>query len=300
MEAVLQIAVLAFVPLVLAAMGGLLPWRTGVIVVGVEGLMLVGAFVGAVISALSGSQLLGFVAAAVAGAFFGGGLALVMVYLRADQVVTGIAFNIAAIGATSFAFALIEDARGDLISPGGGKLSVPYLSDLPYFGSVFSQHWLAAGVPLLVVGLAYVLVRTGLGLRLRAAGEYSAGAHAAGVNVGAHRFWATVACGSLAALGGAFLAIVTVGGFSENMTAGRGYIALTIVILGRWSPWGAVAGAVLFAISEGFSMVWQGTAGLPSQLFLAIPYVLTLVAVTISAKAGQGPIEEGRPLIVGR
>ncbi|MCW2726589.1 MAG: Ribose transport system, permease protein RbsC [Frankiales bacterium] len=298
MEAILQIAVLAIVPLIFLSMAGLLPWVSGVLVVALEGFMLLGAFVGAVVSSLSGYQSVGFLAAIGAGLVIGAVMAYVMVYLRADQVVAGIAFNIAAVGATSFFFALIESHHGKLTPVRGGTVSVPFLSDLPVVGVVFSQHWLAILAPILVVALAFVLFRTGVGLRLRAVGDFSAGAHAAGVNVGGYRFWATAASGALAALGGAFLAIVSVGDFTENMTAGRGYIALTIVILGRWKPWGAAAGALLFAVAEGLSVVWQGFAGLPSQLFLSIPYLLTLLAVTASARASHGPVEEGRPMTV--
>src|SRR5690606_9104917 len=131
-------------------------------------------------------------------------------------------------------------------------------------GALFSQHWSVLSVLVLVPAGWYLVTRTGVGLRLRACGDYAAGAHASGVNVGAYRFWATVASGALAALAGAFLALVVVQSFTENMTAGRGYIALTIVILGRWRPLGVAAGAVLFAVAEGISVVWQGRWGMPS------------------------------------
>jgi simple sugar transport system permease protein len=221
-----------------------------------------------------------------------------MIYFRADQVVTGIAFNIAMLGATSFLYAVIETRQGALTAARAEPFNVPLLSDLPGVGVLFSQHWFVPFGPLLVVAVWYLVYRTGVGLRLRACGDFAAGAHASGVNVGAYRFWAVVASGALAGLAGAFLSLVVVQSFTENMTAGRGYIALTIVILGRWRPVGVALGAVLFAFAEGVSVVWQGRWGLPSQFFLSVPYLLTLLAVAASARASTAPREEGRPLTV--
>lgn len=298
MQATLEILGLTLVPLALVALAGLLAWTAGVLNVALEGLMLWGAFVGAVVASLAGSQGVGLLAATAAGLVSGALVAFAMVYLRGDQVVIGIAFNIASIGATSFLFSVIEKDHGTLSSVRGGTIAIPLLSDIPVIGVLFEQHWLAFVMIACVAGASFLLFRTGVGLRLRACGDFSAGAHAAGVNVGAYRFWVTTASGGLAGLGGAFLSIVHVGGFTENMTAGRGYIALTIVILGRWKPWGAAAGALLFALAEGLSVVLQGESGLPSQLFLSTPYVLTLLAVAVFAKASNGPAEEGRPLTV--
>lgn len=298
MEPTLEILGLTIVPLALVALAGLLAWTAGVINVALEGLMLWGAFAGAVVGSLAGSQGAGLLAATAVGIVTAALIAAAMVYLRGDQVVIGIAFNIATIGATSFLFSVIEENHGMLSSVRGGTVTIPLLSDLPVVGVLFEQHWLAFATIGLVAGASFLLFRTGFGLRLRACGDFSAGAHAAGVKVGAYRFWATVASGGIAALGGAYLSIVYVGGFTENMTAGRGYIALTIVILGRWKPWGAAAGALLFALAESLSVVLQGESGLPSQLFLSTPYVLTLLAVALFARASRGPAEEGRALTV--
>jgi ABC-type uncharacterized transport system permease subunit len=298
MDATLQIAVLSIVPLIFLAMAGLVPWVSGVLVVSLEGFMLLGAFVGAVAGSLAHSQAAGFATAGAAGCLAGALVGCAMIYFRADQVVTGIAFNIAMLGATSFLYAVIETRQGALTAARAEPFNVPLLSDLPGVGVLFSQHWFVPFGPLLVVAVWYLVYRTGVGLRLRACGDFAAGAHASGVNVGAYRFWAVVASGALAGLAGAFLSLVVVQSFTENMTAGRGYIALTIVILGRWRPVGVALGAVLFAFAEGVSVVWQGRWGLPSQFFLSVPYLLTLLAVAASARASTAPREEGRPLTV--
>ena len=298
MDAILQISVLSVVPLLFLAMAGLVPWLSGVLVVSLEGFMLLGAFVGAAVGSVAQSQTVGFASACAVGCVAGAMVGWLMVYCRADQVVTGIAFNITILGATSFLFAVIEMRRGSLAVPRSEPLTIPVLSDLPVVGVLFSQHWFVLWAIVLVLAAWYLVTRTGVGLRLRACGDFAAGAHASGVNVGSYRFWATVASGGLAGLAGAFLSLVVVQTFTENMTAGRGYIALTIVILGRWRPLGVAVGAALFAVAEGVSVVWQGRWGLPSQFFLSVPYLLTLLAVAASAKSSAAPREESRPLTV--
>lgn len=296
MDAWLDISVMSLVPLALLALGGLVASRSGILLVALEGLMLGGALVGSVTTAISGSTFTGFVAAVAAGLALGLVLGVMMVRLRADQVVTGIAFNIAMLGATSFVYAVLEAREGGLPGVRPEVISIPGLSDLPGVGVLFAQHWLTFATPLIVAVTWWVMFRTGVGLRLRASGDYSQGAHAAGVNVAVYRIAATVVAGGLAALAGAFLSIVIVQSFTENMTDGRGYIALTIVILGRWDPVGAALGAVLFGAAEGASVVLQGFGGLPAEFFLALPYVLTLATVAVSAKGSRAPREEGRPL----
>ena len=297
MSATLEIFILSIVPLALLAMAGLVPWLSGVLVVGLEGLMLQGAFVGAVAGSLAANQAVGFIAAGACGCAAGAILGWLMIYLRADQVVTGIAFNIAMLGATSFFYAVIREHRSDLTAPKSHKYTVAGLVDLPGVGVLFSQSWFILLAPIAILCVWYSLTRTGFGLRLRACGDYASGAHASGVNVGAYRVFATVVSGGLAGLAGVFLSLVVVQGFTENMTAGRGYIALAIVILGQWRPLGVVLGAALFGFAEAVSVVLQGR-GLPSQSFLAVPYLLTLIAVAASAKASSAPREEGRPLTV--
>jgi simple sugar transport system permease protein len=294
--------VLAGVPLLYAALGGIVAERSGVLNVGLEGFMLFGAFFAAWAGAGLGGTLVAFVVAIAATFVLGCLLGWVMVALRGDQVVVGIAFNIAALGASSYFFSVITDGDVTRMSTDPtSPIRIPLLAGLPVVGSLFDQHWIVYLAVLLVPAAFYLLFRTGLGIRVRACGEFVEGARAAGVNVISTRILATGVSGALAGAGGAYLVLVAIHRFSENMTSGQGYIALAVIILGRWTPIGAGIAALVFALAQALSLrIQSGGAHVPVQVFLAIPYVITLVAVAVSGQRARPPAEEGRPLYVSR
>jgi general nucleoside transport system permease protein len=289
-------------PLLLAAIAGLIAERTGVLNIALEGLILGGAFISAWVAGGHGSVFLGLVVTLVAGLVAGGVYALVVVYMRADQVAVGIAFNLVALGLTSYAFDLITKAHGQSALQTGkmATISIPGLSSIPWIGPIFDQPWLTFVAYPLGPIVWFVLFRTGLGIRARACGEYSEGAQAAGLNVKRWRLGATALSGAIAGAAGAYLVLADTHGFIINMSSGKGYIALAVIILGRWNPIGAIAAAALFGGAQAldFQLQTGSILGLhpPVALIETLPYVVTVVAVAIVGRRVTGPAEDGKPL----
>ena len=282
-------------PLLLAAIAGLIAERTGVLNVALEGFMLLGAFCVAWGAGDGRSPWVGLavvvVVAIVAGALFAG----IVVSLRGDQIAVGIAFNIFALGATSYGASLLN--ANSLTTADSGVITFPGLSDLPWIGPLFDQHWLTWFAYLLVPVTFVVLFRTGIGVRARACGEHSEGAQAAGVAVARWRIGATILSAVLASVAGAYLVLGDAHRFTEGMTAGKGYIALAVIILGRWSPRGALAAAALFGGAEAATFQIQANqVDVPLELVQAIPYVVTIVAVAVLGRRVRAPAEDGKPL----
>ena len=299
MEQVIEGAVTWAVPLLLAALGGVIAERSGVLNIALEGLMLGGAFVSAWAAVTTGAWLapLPVVAFGLAAGFV---LSWVMVVWRADQVVVGIAFNLLMLGLTSYLYGVVTKVKGiaTLTVAAAGTLPVPLLSRLPLFGTaLFDQHILGYLAAALVVVIWAILFKTGLGLRVRASGEFSPGAMSVGVNVIRLRLIAFLASACLACLGGAYLVLADVHIFTPNMTLGRGYIALAAIILGRWSPVGVAGACLLFGLAESVQIRLQTMGlGIPVQIAFAFPYIVTLIAISIIGRAARAPAEEGRPL----
>jgi len=285
-------------PLMLAALGGLIAWRAGVINIGLEGFMLVGALGATLGTVWTGQVAVGILLGVVAAAAAGGLLGLAIVVRGADQIVTGIAFNIAALGLTSYLAAVVSTHLGlnALSTPLVRNVSIPYLRDIPWVGNiVFDQSPFTYGAVALALALVYVLYNTGLGLAIRAAGEHARAADTAGLPVLAIRFWCFVASAVCAGLGGAFLSVGYLATFVDNLTAGQGYIALAIIILGQWRPLGTLLAALMFGFAQALQIRWQVVhIPFPVQVVLALPYLLTLVVVVTVGRA-KGPAEEGRP-----
>jgi ABC-type uncharacterized transport system permease subunit len=268
-------------PLVFGALGGIICERSGVINIGLEGMMLMGAFFGIFGADLTGSWLLG----ALIGMAAGGALALVhalfSIHFRADQVVSGFALNLLAVGITGYVFIAHYGDQGtpDDI-PRVPVVILPGIEDIPFVGDAIGRAslltWLAV---LLVPALALYLFRTPRGLRLRSVGEKPRAADSVGVNVIRTRYLAVIASGLLAALGGVYLTIAFLGSFSQNLTLGRGYIALAAVIFGAWRPGGALAACLLFGFSSALAQRLPAFSESTAVLFQALPYVLTLIVV---------------------
>jgi simple sugar transport system permease protein len=229
----------------------------------------------------------------VAGAGFALIHAVMAIHLRADQVISGFAINFLALGVTGYFFI---DIYGENGTPG----NLPRIPDVNvgFLGSVFGHLNLMIWISFLLLIVAHVtLFRTPIGLRIRSVGEHPRAADTVGISVYGIRYAAVVLSGVLAALGGAYLSIGYLGSFSENMTAGRGYIALAAVIFGNWRPFGAFAAALLFGGSTALSFRLQQPWPAPSVLFQALPYVLTLIAVAGVIGRAIPPASAGRPYV---
>lgn len=292
----LAAAVRVATPLVLAATGETVTERSGVINLGLEGIMLAGALA-ATLGATAWGPWSGVACAIVAGMLLAAVFALLAVGARADQIITGTAITLAAVGVTGTIYRQAYGSGGaGLTIPTLKSVAIPGLSEIPVLGpALFDQP---APTYLAVLGMLvvwWVLFRTRLGLALRATGEGASMARAAGVRTHLIRSGATVVGGGFAGLAGASLVLAQVGSFTEGMTAGRGYVAIAIVVLGRWHPGGIAVGALLFGVATALQYLLQ-TLGLdaPYQLFLMLPYLLTLLALAGAVGRVRAPADLGR------
>ncbi|MDQ3876580.1 MAG: ABC transporter permease [Actinomycetota bacterium] len=284
-------------PLTFAALGGLFSERSGVVNIGLEGMMLGGAFFAVLGADKLGSWGWGILCAMAAGA----GLALihafVSIQLRADQIVSGTAINFLALGVTGYFF--IEE-YGQTGTPGDipriPDVELPGVRDVAFIGDVIGHLNLMIWAAIAMVIVTYFVVfKTSIGLRLRSVGEHPRAADTVGISVYRTRYAAVTVSGMLAALGGAYLSISFVGSFSENMTAGRGFIGLAALIFGNWRPFGAFAAALLFGFSTALAYRLDVYSESVEVLFQALPYVLTLIAVAGVIGRSIPPAASGRP-----
>jgi general nucleoside transport system permease protein len=283
-------------PLTFAALGGLVSERSGVVNIALEGMMLMGAFFGAYGADKTGSWVLGLLIGLLSGAVLALVLAIFAVSLRADQIVTGMALNFVALGVTGY---LYVDVYGDQGTPD----ALPRVPDvklhtdgLGFIGQALNQQNLLVWGGLLAVVVVWVLVfRTARGLRLRSVGENPKAAETVGIDVLRTRYLAVIASGCLSALGGAFLSIGFVHSFSQNMTAGRGFIALAALIFGRWRPFGALGATLLFGFASALAQRLPQFSPSGATLFQALPYVLTLIAVAGIIGRSRPPAADGVP-----
>ncbi|MEP7011631.1 MAG: ABC transporter permease [Acidobacteriota bacterium] len=267
-------------PLLLAALGGLLSERSGVINIALEGLMLAGSFTAAVVTHFSGNPWLGLLAGICAGGAVAYIHAVACIRYGADQVVSGTAINILFLGVPAL-------LSGAMFASTGATPQIPQANLLPIAPIVLAF----ALVPILEL----VLARTRFGLRLRAVGENPAAADAAGVSVARIRTLAVVLSGALAAIGGAYLSIGQSSLFTRNMTAGRGFIALAALIMGKWKPVPTMFACLLFGLAEAISIQMQGVTEIPVQFIQIVPYVLTLVVLAGFIGRSRPPKALGLP-----
>lgn len=288
-------------PIYYAALGGVLSERAGVLNIGLEGLMLVGAVTGTTVAAKTGNVWLGVGAALVSGVAAGMLLALFLVYLRGEQIVVGITFNLLALGASTFvrewAFG-VGSAPNAAVTPNFPSWRIPFLEHVPWVGEVFGkQNPLALLILVLAPLAATFLYFTGPGLAIRMVGEQARGADTLGINVQRVRFWTVTLGSGLAAVGGAYLSLAEVRMFITNITAGRGYIALAAIILGRWHPLWALGAVLVFGTSEAlqFRMQAAGLGRTIPQLPMMLPYLITLLMMLLFYRRIQPPAEDGKP-----
>ncbi|GAA3385069.1 ABC transporter permease [Cryptosporangium minutisporangium] len=288
---------IALAPVLLAALGGALCARAGVFNIGLEGQMLLGCFTAVAVSAKTGSALLGVLAAVGAGVLTALVLAIGAIRLRADPIVLAIGTNLLAVGLTGFLLRSVLGTSGTYSSPdlaGLTRLGDTWVGSIPVLGDVFrSSSWIVVLSLLAVPALGFFLARHPAGLRLRGIGENPDAARSLGVRVSRYQQTAILVAGALCGLAGAQLALGNVQLFSEQMTAGRGWVAVVAVMLGRGRPWLVLAACVVFGAAEAFGFRLQGL-GLPQQATDAAPYVITLIALLLtSAVSRRNPVPAG-------
>ena len=285
--ALLSSVMRALVPILLAALGGLICERAGIFNISLEGLMLIGAFSAVAGSFFSGNAVVGVLVGVVAGIAMSSVLAYGAINRKGDPIVMGVAINLFAAGITAFLMFAFWEVRGVFQDPGIvgiGTAPIPFLADIPWIGpALFNLSYIGYIALLLVPTIYVVLFHTALGLRLRGVGERPLAAATLGVNPKKYQWGAVLASGALAGLAGAQLSLGNVVQFTESMTAGRGWIAVVAVMLARAHPVGALGAALLFGFAEAFGFRLQGN-GLPSQLTDAAPYILTLIALILARK----------------
>jgi simple sugar transport system permease protein len=289
-------------PLVFGALGGVLCERAGVVNIAIEGQLLAGAFLSAVVASLVGGVpgvYVGLVAAPLAGLFFGWLLAVFAIRYVVDQIVLGVVINVLVVGLTSFLYGqvLVQDA--DRWNQPGRlpRVNIPVLSEIPLLGPVlFNQSIIVYLMYVAVVVLHLALFRTRWGLRVRAVGEHPKAADTAGIDVNKVRFRNVLMGGAVAGLGGAFFTLGSVGAFGEEMTAGQGFIALAALIFGRWSPVGALVAALLFGVAGNLASVLSIIGSpIPGELLLMAPYLATIFAVAGLVGKVRAPAADGIP-----
>ena len=269
-------------PILLAAMGGLLCERVLVFNIALEGTMLLGAFVAVAASFYSGSALVGVLTAALVGVAFSLLLALFVVTFRSDAIVCGIALNLLASGLSTYLLRRLFGARGQFTDPrvvGLGQVELPFVGQVPFLGDILSGHSWVVYFSWAVIAAVYVLLfKQVLGLRMRGVGQNDTAAETLGVNVGQVRYVTLAICGLLTGIAGAQLSLGQVTLYVENMSAGRGWIAVVAVMLGKAHPIGVTLASLLFGFAEAMSYRLQGLV-LPFQLADIIPYVVTLTVL---------------------
>lgn len=285
-------------PLIFAALGGIFSERSGVVNIALEGMMLVGAFTAMFVTYHTGLPWVGVLGAIVAGALMGLLHALFCVHYRANQVVTGTAINIFAGGLTVFLLRFYFGTAGT--SPSVATipdLTLPVISKIPWFGKILGRQNPLVYLALLSVIVVHIVIyKTVWGLRLRSVGEHPAAADTVGVNVYRTRYIAVALSGALAGLGGTYLSIAHLSRFSENMTAGRGFIALAAMIFGKWTPLGALGACLFFGYADALQMRLQDI-GIPVQFMHMLPYVLTMIALAGFIGKAVAPKASGEPYI---
>lgn len=290
---VVSTAVTFGLPLALAAMVGIMCERTGIVNIGIEGTMLISAFVAFFIASLTKNDLIGLVAGVVTGALAGLLLSVMAVSWRMDQIIAGTIINILATGLTSFLF-----KQGHTIPSTLPEIDIPGLHKIPFLGPVLFMHG-----PITYFGLLFILFlwvslfHTVWGLRSRAVGEHPGSADSAGVSVVRMRYLNVTIAGAIGGVAGAYLSLELVGSFERGLTAGKGFTALALMIFGRWNPLGALAAAMFFGIAQAVTnqLMIDQVVQIPQQFVNMLPYVLTILVLAFASGKVRPPAAEGQP-----
>jgi simple sugar transport system permease protein len=282
-------------PYLYAAIGETFGQRSGVLNLGVEGQMLLGAFAAFYVSFSTGNLWLGMLAALLVGALMGLAMAFVTVNLQAEQGISGIGFYLFGLGMSDLLF---QRLLGTVETVSGfSKLQIPFLSDIPIIGEIFFQQNLLVYIAFALVPVAwFILNKTTLGLKIRAVGEYPEAADSVGVSVAQVRYFTIILGGMLSGVAGASLSIALLNVFQQNMTSGLGFIAVALVYFGGWRPWGVLGGALLFSMVNSLQL-WVQVLGIPipSDIAVMMPYVLTILALIVAVTRVRAPSALTKP-----
>jgi general nucleoside transport system permease protein len=301
--ALLRATIFLAVPLMLGAMAGVIGERSGVINVAIEGQMLAGAFLAAVVGTVAHNLGAGVIGAIIAGGLVGALLAVFAIRYLVNQVVLGVVINLLILGLTNYLFSsLLQRNQDGLNNPGFfGRVKIPVLSEIPIIGpALFDTTWLTYIAYLVVIAVQFGLYRTRWGLRTRAIGEHPKAADTAGIDVNRLRFWNVVLGGAVAGLAGAVISIGSIGGFQSNMTDGKGFIALAAVIFGRWTPLGATGAALFFGFTNAVADILgiiDPPVDVPGQFLSMLPYLATIVVVAGVVGRVRAPAADGIPYV---
>jgi general nucleoside transport system permease protein len=293
-------ALIAATPLLLAALGGLVSELSGVLNMGLEAMMLIGAFVAYTAADHGNSPWAGLAASALAGMFIGLLHAFFSITLRSDQIVSAVALNLFALAVTSLGFRVLYASGVFVSAPGFKALNFPVLSDLPYLGTAFFDLNIIVYLALLLIPIMwFILYKTSWGLTLRSVGEHPLAASSMGINVNRVRYIAVLISGAIAGMSGsALVSASNINAFQENISAGRGFIAFAAVIFGRWHPVGIFLGTLLFGLGDALQIRLQAYGvQVPYQLLLMLPYIITLAALIVFMRNARGPAASGVPFL---
>lgn len=289
-------------PMFIAAIGETIVQRAGMFNIGIEGMMLVGAFAGVAGSSVGGSAAVGMLIAVLVTGALGCVYGVIVAAFRADQVVAGVGLNILAIGATSLLRSTWLASQAGSVSPGFlAQKAIPVLSEIPFIGPVFfTQSPIVYAAYVILPTSAFFLFRMRSGLTLRAVGEQALAADSAGVRVIGTRIAAMTFGGAMAGMAGAYLSLVATSGvFIDNMTLGRGFLAIAITIFGRWRPFYVALAALLFGAAEALQFSGQALFGesVPTSLLMMFPFVLAIIAWVVMGRSEAAPDDLGRPFL---
>ena len=298
MVGMLQSTVTRATPLALGALAGVLCERSGVVNIAIEGMMLFSAFMAAFAASASGNLWVGMLVGVLGGALLAWGHAGLSVTYRVDQIISGTAINFFATGMTAYLAASVLTSNPELNRSGTfGNWKIPLLGDIPFVGEfLFDNNIYVYAMYVLLPFVTWMLFRSRWGLRVRSVGEHPRAADTVGINVLGTRYRSVVLGGMAAGMAGSFLPLGSVGSFQEDMTAGRGFIALAVMIFGRWNPMGALGAALLFGFAESLNskLAILGTP-IPSEFLLMAPYVVTLFVVAGFGGRSRPPAADGQP-----
>lgn len=296
----LRTTVSAATPIAFGGLSGVICERVAVINIGIEGMLLTGAFMGAFVGTLAG-PVVGILAATLSGGLLALALAVLAIRYQVDQIIAGVVINIFALGLTSFlSSAVLVENSARFNSPGVLRaIRIPFLADIPIIGPIlFNQNIFVYSLWTLTAVMTYGLFRTKWGLRSRAVGEHPKAADTLGINVYRMRYLNVFLGGLIAGFGGAYFTLGSVGAFNENMTAGRGYIGLAAMIFGRWHPVGALGAALVFGFADSLQVRLSILdVGIPSDFLLMAPYIVTIIVVAGVVGRARPPAADGQPYI---
>ncbi len=295
---ILQTTLQRSVPITFGAMSGIICERAGVVNIAIEGMLLSGAFVSAVVASATANPWVGILAGIITGGLLAALLAVLAIRYLVDQIIAGVVINILVVGLTSFLAARVLAKMPELNNPERfGPVPIPFLSDLPVVGGIlFRQNLFIYACIVAIVVLHYMLFSTRWGLRVRAVGEHPMAADTVGINVYFVRYRNVIIGGMLAGLGGAYFTIGSTGSFQQEMTAGRGFIGLAAMIFGGWAPFGAFLAGIVFGFAEAVqARLSILNIGLPSQFLQMVPYIVTIIVVAGLVGRVRAPAADGRP-----